>query len=123
MRLPGDWSVERDKLARRCIEALTRWMPTLPDLIADYRCVDPTEFEREWGLVEGNITHGDMLPWNQFWMRPLPGLHDYRTPTTGLYLSGCGTWPGNYVSGIPGHNTSQAVLEDIRAGRVRVGAT
>jgi phytoene dehydrogenase-like protein len=55
-------------------------------------------------------------------MRPLPGLHDYRTPTRGLYLSGVGTWPGNYVSGIPGHNTSQAVLEDLREGRHRIAA-
>jgi phytoene dehydrogenase-like protein len=55
-------------------------------------------------------------------MRPLPGLHDYRTPTRGLYLSGVGTWPGNYVSGIPGHNTSQAELEDLREGRHRIAA-
>lgn len=115
-----DWGVERDRLARRCIDTLARWIPNLPDIVRDYRCIDPTEFEREFGLVEANITHGDMLPWNQFWMRPLPGLHDYRTPTRGLYLSGVGTWPGNYVSGIPGHNTSRAVLDDLRDGRVAV---
>jgi phytoene dehydrogenase-like protein len=115
----SDWNVERDRLARRCIDSLSRWMPNLPDIITDYRCFSPVDIENELGLVEANITHGDMLPWNQFWMRPLPGLHDYRTPTRGLYLSGVGTWPGNYVSGIPGHNTSQAVLEDLSAGRIR----
>jgi len=115
----ADWSVERDRLAHRSIDSLSRWMPNLPDIITDYRCLSPVDIENELGLVEANITHGDMLPWNQFWMRPLPGLHDYRTPTRGLYLSGVGTWPGNYVSGIPGHNTSQAVLEDLRAGRIR----
>lgn len=113
----GDWREERDRLARRCIDLLARWMPDLPKTIVDYRCYDPTEIERELGLVEANITHGDMSPWNQFWMRPLPGLHDYRTPTRGLYLSGVGTWPGNYVSGIPGHNTAHAVLEDLTAQR------
>jgi phytoene dehydrogenase-like protein len=115
----SNWNVERDRLARRCIDSLGRWMPNLPDIITDYRCLSPVDIENELGLVEANITHGDMLPWNQFWMRPLPGLHDYRTPTRGLYLSGVGTWPGNYVSGIPGHNASQAVLEDLSAGRVR----
>lgn len=114
----GDWAVEKERVARRCIDLLTRWMPNLPDIIAGYRAFSPVDIERELGLVEANITHGDMLPWNQFWMRPLPGLHDYRTPTRGLYLSGVGTWPGNYVSGIPGHNTSQAVLEDLRARRI-----
>ncbi|MBM3596966.1 MAG: NAD(P)/FAD-dependent oxidoreductase [Alphaproteobacteria bacterium] len=114
----GDWRTERDKLARRCIEAASRWITNLPNIINDYRCYDPTQIEQELGLSEANITHGDMSPWNQFWMRPLPGLHDYRTPTRGLYLSGVGTWPGNYVSGIPGHNTAHAVLDDLRAGRI-----
>ena len=65
-------------------------------------------------LVEANITHGDTLPFHMFWMRPMPGLHAYRTPTRGRYLSGNGTWPGNYISGISGHNASQAVLRDLR---------
>jgi phytoene dehydrogenase-like protein len=115
-----NWSQERDRLAKRAVETLSRWIPNLPDIITAWRAIDPIEFERDFGLVEANITHGDMLPWNQFWMRPLPGLHDYRTPTRGLYLSGNGTWPGNYVSGIPGHNTAHAVLEDLAAGRVAV---
>lgn len=114
----GDWCTERDRLARRCIETAARWIPNLPDIVTNYRCIDPTEFEAEYGLVEANITHGDALPWNQFWMRPLSGLSDYRTPTRGLYLSGAGTWPGNFVSGIPGHNTAHAVLKDIAEGRI-----
>jgi hypothetical protein len=92
-------------------------MPDLPSQITDYRVVDPTRFESEFGLVEANITHGDTLPFNMFWMRPMPGLHAYRTPTRGLYLSGNGTWPGNYISGVSGHNSSQAVLSDLRAAR------
>lgn len=112
----GSWAEARDVLARRVIAKLAEYMPSLPDLISDYRVLDPTDFERELGLVEANITHADTLPSHMFWMRPLPGLHDYRTPTRGLYLSGNGTWPGNYVSGIAGHNASHAVLKDLREG-------
>ncbi len=119
----GDWSAVRDMWAKRCIAKLAEYMPDLPNQIIDYRCIDPTQFEAEFGLVEANITHGDALPWNMFWMRPLPGLHAYRTPTRGLYLSGNGTWPGNYVSGIAGHNASQAVLQDLRTGELRQPAT
>jgi len=111
----GDWKTERDRLAQRCVKAMTRWIPNLPDIISDYACVDPEDFERDYGLVEANITHGDMLPWNQFWMRPLPGLANYRTPTHGFYLSGNGTWPGNFVSGLSGHNTAHAVIADLQA--------
>ena len=110
----GTWEQQRDVFAKRTIAKLAEYMPTLPDLIRDYRVVDPTQFEREFGLVEANIMHGDALPFSSFWMRPLPGLHAYRTPTQGLYLSGNGTWPGNYISGICGHNASQAVLRDLR---------
>jgi phytoene dehydrogenase-like protein len=113
----GSWTTQRDVLAKRAIATLSEWMPNLPDLITDYRCIDPTEFEQRYGLVEANITHGDTMPWNSFWMRPMCGLHAYRTPTPGLYLSGNGTWPGNYVSGIAGHNTAHAVLEDLKAAR------
>jgi phytoene dehydrogenase-like protein len=111
----GSWATERDRLARRVLDSLAAHMPGLPDLISDWRCIDPEQFEREFGLVEANMTHGDLAPWNQFWMRPLPGLHAYRTPMRGLYLSGNGTWPGNFISGLSGHNAAQAVLADRRA--------
>jgi phytoene dehydrogenase-like protein len=109
----GTWPQQRDVFAKRAIAKLAEYMPSLPDLITDYRVIDPTQFEREFGLVEANITHGDTLPSNMFWMRPMAGLHAYRTPTRGLYLSGNGTWPGNYISGVSGHNASQAVLRDL----------
>ena len=113
----GEWKVERDRLARATIAAVADWMPDLPAMISDWRCLDPEDFEREFGLVEANMTHGDLAAWNQFWMRPLPGLHAYRTPTAGLYLSGNGTWPGNFISGLSGHNASRAVLDDLEAAR------
>lgn len=118
-----DWAAERDKLAKASIAAVARFMPNLPDIVTDYRCVDPHEIEDQLALYGAHLTHGDMLPWNHFWMRPLPGLHRYRTPSRGLYLSGVGTWPGNYVSGIPGHNTAQAVLEDLRERRIALAGT
>ncbi len=111
----GSWATERDALAKRVLDSVAQYMPTLPGLINGWRCIDPEEFEREFGLIEANMTHGDLAPWNQFWMRPLPGLHAYRTPMPGLYLSGNGTWPGNFISGLSGHNAAQTVLADLRA--------
>ena len=34
-----------------------------------------------------------------------------------------GTWPGNYVSGISGHNTSQAVLEALRERKIQLAGS
>ena len=55
-----------------------------------------------------------------FSLRPLPGWSQYRTPIGGLYLCSSGTWPGGTVNGIPGHNASQQILNDLnRVKRVR----
>src|SRR5579871_3383807 len=112
----GDWREERDRFGRHCIDVLSSYIPNLKDLIAQYRVWSPKDLEDELGLVEANITHGDMVPSNMFAMRPLAGWSDYRTPLQGLYLCGVGTWPGGYVSGIPGHNAAQQVLRDLREG-------
>ena len=112
----GDWSVERDRFGRHCIDVLSQYIPNLKDLVIDYRVWSPKDLEDELGLVEANITHGDMMPGNMFAMRPMAGWSDYRTPVRGLYLCGVGTWPGGYVSGVPGHNGAHQVLADLREG-------
>lgn len=37
-----------------------------------------------------------------------------RRSEAGLYLTGGGTWPGGYVTGIPGFNAARTILGDIR---------
>lgn len=111
----GDWDVERDRFGRRCIEVLSRFMPDLADRIVDHRFMSPVDLEGELGLVASNITHGDMLPGALFGARPHRAADDYRTPLAGLYLSAAGTWPGGYVTGIPGYNTSHAILADLKS--------
>lgn len=109
----GDWTTQTEVFGRRVIEVLTRVMPDLADRIVDHRFMGPREIEAELGLVGSNITHGDMLPGSLFGARPHPALDDYRGPLAGLYLTGGGTWPGGYVTGVPGHNTGRAILSDL----------
>lgn len=110
----GDWASRKGEMIDNTVAVLSRWMPELPSMIVGSHCVTPDDFVSEFGLVDAEISHGEMLPGHMFWMRPHPRLADYRTPTAGLYLSGAGCWPGNFVSGIPGFNTAQAVLTDLR---------
>lgn len=88
-------------------------MPGIADRIVAHRFMNPVEIENELGLPGSNITHGDMLPVNLFGARPHPAVAGYRTPLTGFYLSGSGTWPGGYVTGTPGRNAATAVLTDL----------
>ena len=115
----GTWDEEKDKFAKRCIETVTRYMPDLPNHIIDYRSFSPIDCEAELGIIGSNITHGEMLPQYLFGPRPHRRANNYRTPLEGLYLTGGGVWPGGFVTGVPGRNTSQAVLADLQADRDR----
>ncbi len=116
----GDWAQERERFGRRVIDTCAEYIPNLKDIIIDTRFWSPKDIEDEFGTIEGNITHGDILPANHFSLRPFAGWSDYRTPVRGLYLCGVGTWPGGNVSGIPGHNASQQVLADLATGLDRI---
>lgn len=109
----SDWAEEKERFGRRCVDLLTEYIPNLKEIITDVRFWSPVDLESEYGLLRGNITHGDTLPAQMFSFRPLPGMADYRTPVRGLYLCGAGTWPGGSVTGVPGRNASEAVLTDL----------
>jgi phytoene dehydrogenase-like protein len=112
----GDWSEAREQFGEHCIRILSNYITNLPDAIIDRRFFSPVDFANEIGLVDGNATHGDMIPGRMFGFRPLPEIAHYRTPVPGLYLCGSGTWPGGTVSGLPGHNSSHQVIADLRRG-------
>jgi phytoene dehydrogenase-like protein len=70
--------------------------------------------EREYGLVGGNIFHGELTPGQMFHCRPAAGYADLRTPVRGLYQAGSATHGGGGVTGIPGRNVVHQVLADHR---------
>ena len=109
----GDWETERDRFGRRCIDLLTGYIPNLKDIIGGHRFLSPADLETEFGLLDANIMHLDMMPARMFGLRPLAGWADYATPIPGLYLCGSGAWPGGTVSGVPGHNASRRILDDL----------
>ncbi len=47
--------------------------------------------------------------------RPISELAHYRAPIAGLYLGGAGQHGGGEVSGIPGHNSAQEILKDLKS--------
>lgn len=109
----GDENAERDAFARRCIDLFAQYAPNVRDIVVDYTCATPKDLERRFGMTEGHITHGNMMPGHVFSSRPIPGWSDYRTPVHNLYLCGSGAFPGGSVSGIPGHNAAHKVLRDL----------
>ena len=73
--------------------------------------------EQEYGLIGGNIFHGELSLEQLFHMRPAPGYADYRTPIAGLYNGSSGTHAGGGVCGIPGWQAARAALADKKRGQ------
>ncbi|MFN2521258.1 MAG: phytoene desaturase family protein, partial [Candidatus Limnocylindria bacterium] len=46
-------------------------------------------------------------------LRPVPGYANYRLPVPGLYQTGATTHPGGSVTGAPGRNCAQVVMQDL----------
>jgi phytoene dehydrogenase-like protein len=115
----GTWDDNRELLGDRVIRKIGEYAPNVPGSIVARQVLTPLDLERIYGLTEGNIFHGDLSLEQLFFMRPVPGWSQYRTPIEGLYLCGAGAHPGGGVTGAPGHNAARQVLRDLKNGRLR----
>jgi len=52
-----------------------------------------------------------MTPDQLFVFRPLPECNNYTTPIKGVFLCGSGSHPGGGVTGIPGKNAVNKVIQ------------
>ena len=113
----GSWDENRELLGSRVIKKIAEYAPNVPGAIVARQVLTPLDLERVYGLTEGNIFHGDLTLEQLFFMRPVPGWSQYRSPIAGLYLCGAGAHPGGGVTGAPGHNAAFQVLRDLRQSR------
>ena len=118
----GNWDEKRDLLGDRVVKKIGEYAPNMPNSIIARQVLTPLDLERTYGLTEGNIFHGDLRLEQLFFMRPVAGWSQYRTPIERLYLCGAGAHPGGGVTGAPGHNAAHQVLRDWKKGRFREAA-
>jgi len=108
----GNWDDLKKTAEENALTVLEKYAPNLRRSILHIETLSPLDLERVFGLTEGNVTHLDQTLNQMLAFRPLLGWSRYRTPIEHLYLCGAGTHPGGGVTGAPGHNAAQAVLED-----------
>jgi phytoene dehydrogenase-like protein len=113
----GNWDERRALLGDRVVKKISEYAPNVPNAIVARHILTPVDLERTYGLTEGNIFHGDLSLEQLFFMRPVPGWSQYRSPIGGLYLCGAGAHPGGGVSGAPGRNAARQVIRDWKRGR------
>ncbi len=107
------WDEAKGEFAERLLDRFSLYVPNVRDVLVAAEVTSPLDWHRRTGAIRGNPNHLDMTLDQILGYRPLPELSGYRTPIVGLYLSGSGTHPGGGLSGIPGMNTAQVVLQDL----------
>jgi phytoene dehydrogenase-like protein len=118
----GNWDEKRELLGDRVVKKIAEYAPNVPKAIVARQVLTPLDLERTYGLTEGNIFHGDLRLEQLFFMRPVPGWAQYRTPIRGLYLCGAGAHPGGGVTGAPGRNAAKQALRDWKKGQFKNAA-
>jgi Phytoene dehydrogenase and related proteins len=115
----GEWNAERkNQFADRCFDLLEQYAPGFRNLVIHRQVISPADLETEYGLTGGNIFHGDLDADQLFFLRPVAGWAQYRTPVRNLYLCGSGTHPGGGVMGAPGYNAAREILRDLKKRRI-----
>jgi phytoene dehydrogenase-like protein len=108
----GTWDDKREAFGDNVVETVSEYAPNLKRIIAGRQVVTPLDLEREWGLTEGNIFQGELSLEQLFFLRPVPGWAQYRTPIKGLYMCGSATHPGGGIMGAPGRLAALHILRD-----------
>lgn len=108
---------EKEIFADVVVETLARYSPNIKSAIVGRQILSPLDLEHRFGLIDGDIFHGQLSLDQLFSLRPVLGHANYRMPLRGLYLCGSGAHPGGGVSGVPGHNAAREIMKDLKSRR------
>jgi phytoene dehydrogenase-like protein len=108
----GSWLQRKEEFGDTVIDTLSQYAPNLKKLILHRQVITPWDLEQEFGLTEGNIFHGELTLDQLFFLRPIPGWAQYRTPIKNLYMCGAGTHPGGGVMAASGRLAALEILKD-----------
>jgi phytoene dehydrogenase-like protein len=110
----GSWDDVKEGFADRCFDVLSEYAPNIKRAVIARQVLSPLDIERRFALTGGNIFQGAMTPGTLFFLRPVAGYANYRTPVRNLYLCGSAAHPGGGVIGAAGYNAAREILSDTR---------
>jgi len=108
------WDEAKAQFADLVIDTIDRHAPNFRASVMARQVLSPLDLERRFGLVDGDIFHGQLSLDQLYSARPVLGFARYRMPLAGLYLCGSGAHPGGGVTGLPGRNAALEILRDFR---------
>jgi phytoene dehydrogenase-like protein len=101
----------RAEMLENTLAVLENHAPGLRGQLVAAELLMPYDIEARNGMVGGNWHHGELSLEQMFFLRPLPGMAQYRTPLDGLWLAGAGCHPGGGISGAAGWNAAEAIIK------------
>jgi phytoene dehydrogenase-like protein len=114
----GTWPERREEFGDNVVDTLCEYAPNLKEIILHRQVVTPWDLEQEFGLTEGNIFQGELTLDQLFFLRPVRGWAQYRTPIKNLYICGACTHPGGGVMAASGRLAAREILRDWKMRRV-----
>ncbi len=105
------WDSQRKPFIKTVTSMIERYAPGFAETVEVSKLLTPLDIEKQFLSAGGHWHHGELSIDQSFMMRPVHGAAQYDTPINGLYLCGAGTHPGGGVTGVPGHNAAQRILE------------
>jgi phytoene dehydrogenase-like protein len=115
-RLPDgrSWDDAKNEFADLVIDTVNAHAPNFKASVIARQVLSPLDLERRFGLVDGDIFHGQLTLDQLYSARPVLGHADYRMPLPSLYLCGSGAHPGGGVTGLPGRNAAREIIRDFK---------
>jgi phytoene dehydrogenase-like protein len=110
----SDWNTQREAFGDTVVNTLSEYIPNLKKIILHRQVLSPWDMEQNIGLSGGNIFQGELSLSQLFFLRPVAGYAQYRTPIDGYYQCGSGTHPGGGITGAPGRLAALEILKDAR---------
>ena len=108
------WDDAKEEFADLVIDTVGRHAPNFRASVIARQVLSPLDLERRFGLVDGDIFHGQLTLDQLYSARPVLGHADYRMPVPALYLCGSGAHPGGGVTGLPGRNAALEIIRDFK---------
>jgi phytoene dehydrogenase-like protein len=106
------WPARREEWGDTVVDTLEELAPGLRSSILHRQVLTPWDLEKEFGLTEGNIFHGELSLEQLAFLRPVPRWARYKTPVPRLWMCASGTHPGGGVMGAPGRLAALRMLKE-----------
>jgi phytoene dehydrogenase-like protein len=117
-RLHGDprkWDGYKRLHGSKMLNVWTQYAPNLEHDVIDWFTRSPLDTERMFpNMKNGDLLVGAFTNGQIGYNRPFDGAGDYRAHVEGLYLCGSSSHPGGNITGLPGYNCAQVILNDLQ---------